>query len=103
MRNMENFETDDFEEYSDLISWKEAREEGIITYGEEKVMGEIVEKYCKKLEKENEELKSIIKEVKEILKDYGTKEDIVDYSNYTITGGMLYKILEILDKDSDKE
>ena len=33
---MENLETDDFEEYSDMISWKEAREDGIITYGEEK-------------------------------------------------------------------
>lgn len=55
------------------------------------------------MKKEIERLHSIIKEVKEILKDYGTKEDIVDYSNYTITGGMLYKILEILDKDIDKE
>ena len=60
--------------------------------------------YCldllEKRDKEIERLHSIIKEVKEILKDYGTKEDIVDYSNYTITGGMLYKILEILDMEN---
>ncbi len=53
--------------------------------------------------KEIERLHSIIEEVREIFKDYGTKEDIVDYSNYTITGGMLYKLLEILDKEKENE
>ena len=50
----------EFEDLGDLVSWKEARADGTIRYGEEKVMGEIVEKYCKKLEKENERLNNII-------------------------------------------
>lgn len=47
---------------------------------------------------EIERLKSIIKEAREIFKYYGVKEDIVGYSNYTITGEDLIKLLEILDK-----
>ena len=50
------------------------------------------------LKQENEWLHHIIKEVREIFKDYGVKEDIVGYSNYTISGEMLYKLLEILNK-----
>ena len=60
-------------------------------------MGDILEKYCKKLEKEKEELKSIIKEVREY----------VDKGIYCEYGDFAYKsqqeLLEILDKDSDKE
>lgn len=116
---MENFETDDFEEYSDIISWKEARFDGIITYGEEKNMGDILEKYCKKLEKENEELKSIIKEVreyinntidikdtKEIFEHFNKIETILDKENNKIYGDKLnveWFGESILDKDSDKE
>lgn len=48
--------------------------------------------------KENEQLHSIIKEAREIFKYYGAKEDIVGYSNYTITGEDLLNLLEILDK-----
>ena len=47
---------------------------------------------------EIEKLHSIIKEVREIFKYYGTKENIVGYSNYNITGEDLINILEILDK-----
>lgn len=48
--------------------------------------------------KEYIRLNNIIKEVREIFKDYGEKEDIVGYSMYNITGEMLLKLLEILDK-----
>lgn len=48
---------------------------------------------------ENAELKNIIKEVREIFKDYGEKEDIVGYTMYNITGEMLIKLLEILDDE----
>ena len=52
---------------------------------------------------ENEMLHSIIKEVREIFKDYGEKEDIVGYTMYNITGEMLLKLLEILDKAGDEK
>lgn len=42
-----------------------------------------------------------IKEVREIFKDYGGKEDIVGYTMYNITGEMLLKLLEILDKEKE--
>lgn len=45
-------------------------------------------------------LEDIIKEAIEIFKYYGTKEDIVGYSNYNITGEDLIRILEILDKEN---
>ena len=54
---------EEFEDFGDLVSWKEARFDGIITYGEERNMGDILEKYCKKLEKENERLNNIINEL----------------------------------------
>ena len=47
--------------------------------------------------KEYIRLNNIIKEVREIFKDYGEKEDIVGYTMYNITGEMLIKLLEILD------
>lgn len=50
------------------------------------------------LEQEIERLNNIINEIRKIFKYYGTKEDIVDYSNYTIIGEDLIKLLEILDK-----
>lgn len=50
------------------------------------------ERHCK------DDYKSIIKEVREIFKDYGEKEDIVGYTMYNITGEMLIKLLEILNK-----
>lgn len=55
----------------------------------------------KEQEEEIERLHSIIKEVREIFKDYGEKEDIVGYSMYNITREMLLKLLEILDKENN--
>ena len=52
---------------------------------------------------EIERLNNIIKEVREIFKDYGEKEDIVGYTMYNITGEMLLKLLEILDKANKEE
>ena len=54
-------------------------------------------------DREIERLHSIIKEVREIFKDYGEKEDIVGYTMYNITGEMLLKLLEILDKAGDEK
>ena len=62
-------------------------------------MGEIIEKYCKKLEKENEELKSIIKEVREYVSKLQTNSEI---KTYDILDYEKRDILQIL-KDSDKE
>lgn len=58
--------------------------------------------YCanKMLEKENKRLNNIIKEVREIFKYYGNKEDIVGYAYYSITGESLLELLEILDKEN---
>lgn len=67
-------------------------------YGKPLLEWEDLECYVKDLEKEIERLHSIIKEVREIFKYYGAKEDIVGYSNYTITGEDLINLLEILDK-----
>lgn len=53
----------------------------------------------RQLDIKNLELTTIIKEVREIFKDYGEKEDIVGYTMYNITGEMLLKLLEILDKE----
>lgn len=55
--------------------------------------------YCKCMR----ELQDRIKEVREIFKYYGVKEDIVGYSNYTITGEDLIKLLEILDKGESND
>ena len=49
--------------------------------------------------KEIERLHTIIKEVREILKYYGNKEDIVGYAYYSITGESLLELLEILDNE----
>ena len=46
---------------------------------------------------------NIIKEVREIFKYYGVKEDIVGYSTYIITGEDLLKLLEILDKAGETD
>lgn len=51
-------------------------------------------------DKEIERLNNIIKEVREIFKDYGDKEDIVGYTMYNITGEMLIALLDILDKEN---
>ena len=55
----------------------------------------------KEQQEEIEKLNNIIKEVREIFKYYGTKEDIVGYSNYNITGEMLLKLLEILGRENN--
>lgn len=55
--------------------------------------------HAKKQRLEIERLHSIIKEVREIFKDYGEKEDIVGYTMYNITGEMLLNLFEILDKE----
>lgn len=62
---------------------------------------ELVKAYDDK-SKKLELYKAIIKEVREIFKYYGTKEDIVGYSNYTIIGEELIKLLEILEKVEEK-
>lgn len=59
-------------------------------FGDRNAFDEIVRIYDKK--------ENIIKEVREIFKYYGNKEDIVGYANYTITGESLLELLEILDK-----
>lgn len=38
-----------------------------------------------------------------MFEDYGEKEDIVGYTMYNITGKMLLKLLEILDKVGDEK
>ena len=50
------------------------------------------------LQTQLQQKENIIKEVREIFKDYGDKEDIVGYTMYNITGEMLITLLEILDK-----
>ena len=55
--------------------------------------------YIQNLEQKLQQKENIIKEVREIFKDYGEKEDIVGYTMYNITGEMLIKLLEILDDE----
>lgn len=67
----------------------------------DKVITELLSRIAK-LEYEVERLNNIINEVREIFKDYGVKEDIVNYTMYYISGEMILTVLEILDK-VDKE
>lgn len=55
--------------------------------------------YVEELKDQLQQKENIIKEVREIFKDYGDKEDIVGYTMYNITGEMLIALLEILDKE----
>lgn len=56
----------------------------------------------RKLKDQLQQKENIIKEVREIFKDYGEKEDIVGYSMYNITGEMLLKLLEILEENQNE-
>lgn len=48
--------------------------------------------------KENKKQKEVLNKLKEIFKDYGAKEDIVNISMYRITGEEVYTILELLEE-----
>ena len=73
-----------FEEYKEMIK----------DMGKEEMIRGLYDLSARVTKQEN-----IIKEVREIFKDYGEKEDIVGYTMYNITGEMLIKLLEILDKE----
>ena len=98
----------EFEDLGDLVSWKEARADGIIRYGEERNMGEIIEKYCKKLEKENERINNIINELEKWCLSWKENDKYCylasndkDKCRYDIWEEVLDKLQEL--KDSDKE
>ena len=68
---------------------------------EENIITELIKK-VEELQNQLQQKENIIKEVREIFKDYGDKEDIVGYTMYNITGEMLITLLEILEKGDEK-